>query len=431
MLTFEVGETEKTVSVPILDDVLDEGSEHFLLRLSNPLGAYVKAGHGELHGLITNEDPLQRMWLARFGRTQLGGEVLTRVLGADADFGRVLAGVAVSLSDGEGAFDNPGVDVGNAGHLSSTLTAVSPYVRVNLTERLSAWGLAGAGTGEMSIRFDDEAMPGVSTGLSMRMGAAGARGVLLSQDGSGVMDLALKADALFVRTRAEKAAGSIGTEADASRLRLLLKGGRRFSLPNNATLHPSLELGVRHDGGDAETGSGVELGGAVAFGSAFGLSVEASARRLVAHADSDYQEWGASATVHYDPGEPGKGLSLSLAPTIGAAASGTERLWGVAEARGLAPGAGLSAPGGLGHAGMTLIGQLGYGIESYRLRGSVTPTLGYAGQHGGGATLRFGADYAADPQWLGLDLAIGFGLQRGETLEGAGWSGDLRATMRW
>ena len=61
---------------------------------------------------------------------------------------------------------------------------------------------------------------------------------------------------------------------------------------------------------------------------------------------------------------------------------------------------------------MTLIGQLGYGIESYRLRGSVTPTLGYAGQHGGGATLRFGADYAANPQWLGLDLAIGFGLQR-------------------
>ena len=68
------------MSVPILDDVLDEGSEHFLLRLSNPQGAYVKAGHGELHGLITNEDPLQRMWLSRFGRT-VGTQVTEAVRG--------------------------------------------------------------------------------------------------------------------------------------------------------------------------------------------------------------------------------------------------------------------------------------------------------------------------------------------------------------
>ena len=196
-------------------------------------------------------------------------------------------------------------------------------------------------------------------------------------------------------------------------------------------LHPTLELGVRHDGGDAETGAGVELGGTVAYTGASGLSVEASARRLVAHADADYEEWGASAAVRYDPGEPGKGLSLSLAPTFGSAASGTERLWGVADARGLAPGAAFSAPGGLAHAGMTLVGELGYGIESYRLRGSVTPTLGYAAQNAGGATLRLGTDYAARPKWLGFELSIGFGLQRGETREGAGWSGELGATMRW
>ena len=302
------------MSVPILDDVLDEGSEHFLLRLSNPQGAYVKTGHGELHGLITNEDPLQRMWLARFGRTQLGGEVLTRVLGADADFGRVLAGVAVSLSDGEGAFDNPGVDVGNAGHLSSTLTALSPYVRVNLTERLSAWGLAGAGTGEMSIRFDDEAMPGVSTGLSMRMGAAGARGVLLSQDGSGVMDLALKADALFVRTprregrRVHRHRGRREPPAPAAQgwakvLSAEQRDAASFAGAGRSPRRRGTPRPVRAWSWAARWPSAAPSG--CPWRPAQGV--------WSAHADSDYQEWGASATVHYDPGEPGKGLSLSLA----------------------------------------------------------------------------------------------------------------------
>ena len=79
-LTFAVGETQKTVSVPVLDDAIDEGSEHFLLRFSNARGAYVKAGHGETHGLISNGDPLQKMWLSRFGRT-VGTQVTEAVTG--------------------------------------------------------------------------------------------------------------------------------------------------------------------------------------------------------------------------------------------------------------------------------------------------------------------------------------------------------------
>ena len=79
-LTFSVGQTQKTVSVPVLDDAIDEGSEHFLLRFSNARGAYVKAGHGETHGLISNGDPLQKMWLSRFGRT-VGSQVTEAVTG--------------------------------------------------------------------------------------------------------------------------------------------------------------------------------------------------------------------------------------------------------------------------------------------------------------------------------------------------------------
>lgn len=41
---------------------------------------------------------------------------------------------------------------------------------------------------------------------------------------------------------------------------------------------------------------------------------------LAAHADSDYEEWGASATLRLNP-RHGRGFSLSLVPTIGASSS--------------------------------------------------------------------------------------------------------------
>ena len=67
-LTFAVGEREKTVAVPVLDDDHDEGSETFTLTLSNVEGnAYL--ADAEAIGTIENSDHMPRAWLARFGRT--------------------------------------------------------------------------------------------------------------------------------------------------------------------------------------------------------------------------------------------------------------------------------------------------------------------------------------------------------------------------
>ena len=50
-----------------------------------------------------------------------------------------------------------------------------------------------------------------------------------------------------------------------------------------------------------------------------------------------YEEWGASESVQIDPGESGRGLSLTLTPTWGNAGSGTGQLWGASDPRELAP----------------------------------------------------------------------------------------------
>ena len=84
-----------------------------------------------------------------------------------------------------------------------------------------------------------------------------------------------------------------------------------------------------------------------------------------------------------------------------------------------------------GDPGMTLNGELGYGIRSWRLRGLLTPTLGYGRGGYGDRRLRFGANYAANPQWLPAVLGIELGIERRETPDGSGYGGRLSGTIRW
>ena len=66
-LTFEPGETVKTVEVRVLPDSHDEGSETMSLVLTNAGGAAI--GDAEGIGTIFNTGPIPRAWIARFGRT--------------------------------------------------------------------------------------------------------------------------------------------------------------------------------------------------------------------------------------------------------------------------------------------------------------------------------------------------------------------------
>ena len=349
------------------------------------------------------------------GTMRLDGEVTTGILGADAEWERWLAGVALSVSSAEGTFDQPGVD---SGTVESTLTSVNPYVRYEASDRLTAWGLLGYGTGDMTIRGNSP----VRTDLMMRLGAAGARGVLLEAGEDGGIDLALRGDAFLVQMDWEKVTNETDTRADASRLRLVLEAGRSFTLGEGAVLAPALELGLRHDGGDAETGTGVEVGGRIRYTDAgSGLTVEANARTLVAHEDSGYREWGAGGSVRLGPDASGRGLSLALAPVWGTPSSGVDRLWSARDAAGL-------APGGKFEAERRLEAELGYGLGAFGGHGVVTPYAGLGLAEAGDRTWRAGARWSLAPH-LAMSLD---GTRREPANDNAPeHAGQFRLILRW
>ena len=352
------------------------------------------------------------------------GEVTTFTLGADAAWGRWLAGVAVSLSEGEGGFrDHLETDHESrgSGALASTLTSVHPYARLAVNERLTVWGILGSGTGELTLEVDNGERWASDT--TMEMAAAGARGVLVP-GGDGGIELAARTDARLVRMTSEAARGSDGghlaaTQSGTGRLRVLLEGSRRFVLEGGGALTPSLEVGLRHDGGDAETGSGIELGGGMSYTDpAIGLTVDAKARGLVAHEDTDYAEWGASGSVRIEPDGSGRGLALRIAPAWGADTGGAQRLWSLGDARG------LGARDAAFEAESRLEAEVGYGLSVFGGRAVTTPHAAWS-RAGESEVLRLGQRLKLDVSSWSVEsefaqeyrtLRAGYGYRPGDAL---------------
>ncbi len=408
--TFGPGETEGTVRIAVLNDLVPEEDETFSVTLSSPTNAVLDQESSATVTIVDDDANLAKAWLARFGRTiasqavegiterldgSLGGASLTSVTGEAANFmrsGRVLSvgdlvdGTAVQVSSGLGGFfedgtlttwlrgvktsfsgaeDDQSVDgsvltalagadyergsilaglavshslgdgtlgAGSPGRLAgpveSTLTSLYPYARVNVTDRISAWGLGGYGAGNMS--FPEAAALGSSdTGISMLMAAVGGRGSIVSLNWLGQgFDIAVKSDAFLVRMSTDAGYGFTSTAAVANRVRLLVEAAADTVLASGASISSKLELGVRQDGGDAETGMGLEVGGGFAYAdSARGFRVEATIRRMMIHQDDDFGEWGVGGSIIYQPLGPNEGLSLRMGSSWGVVQSSVQEMW--------------------------------------------------------------------------------------------------------
>ena len=523
-LTFATGETSQTVTVSVLDDTHDEGTETLTLTLSNPSGAWITDGTAT--GTIINSDPMPQAWLARFGRTvadqvltavnnrartartarvpgfearvagqrlegllasdeeeepeaarhqkvdgpsskrdergtwlrevtardfvtgssfaltgetqesgfgslwgqgtlarfdgrkgdlSLDGEILSSLLGADWTRGRGIAGVLLSHAQGKGDGD---------GAMESTLTGLYPYGHYAISDHLSAWSVFGYSRGELALV--PTGGTALEAGIGLAMAAAGARGTVLDGDRNG-LTLALISDGMAMRTTSEAVEGLVSSEADVTRLRLGLEGSRPLRLEGGSVLTPAIEIGARHDGGDAETGYGADLGASLAWSyPKRGLKAKVQGRGLVAHQDSDFQERGFAGSLAWDPMPASElGPSFTLQETVGAAATGGMRALMQRD-----------SPAGLAtnevRGGGRVEAELGYGLPvwSGRFAGIPSFRFGYAD---GGRTARLG--YRLSPiSAEGWQLKLAVEAMRRESAN-ANRPTDhfvgMRAGMRW
>ena len=326
----------------------------------------------------------QSQFHGREGVLSLNGDIRTTMFGADYSKGRMVTGVSLSHSRGLGSY--AGVD---NGRVTSAVTGLYPWIGYKASERVTVWTVAGYGAGE--VLFNPEAGTPIETELSMAMAPGGGRGQILG--GGEGFGLAFNADALWVGTRTDESNGPggrlRGTSAAVNRLRTALEGSQSMRVGDRMALTPSVEVDIRQDGGDAETGTGVDVGAGLVFADAVtGLSVDVRVRTLVVHQAEGFAERGMSISVSYNPTPSTPlGFSARVSPAWGGdSMSGAEALWGQETMGGMRQNALMGAGGN------RLDTEAGYGLPlGARFVG--TPRVGLR-------TSEYGRDYR-----------VGYGMQ--------------------
>ena len=314
------------------------------------------------------------------------------------------------------------------------MTSLHPYVGWWPGGGVSLWASLGHGRGTVEIA-DDEVVGGQSSDAVLNTLAVGGRAPLFSFSmgdtiPGGPVALGLRGEAWLARFEVEDEDPRMaGLTVETRRLRLGLEGAYQHRLNQGGELTPSLELGLRHDGGDGVSGFGVDFGGGLTWrDAALGVTVAGRARTLVMRR-GEVGEWGVSGSVLLDPGAAGLGLALQVRPSWGAEAEGgVERLWedgqGSAFDRTVAHGKPLTAAAGVA---MRLDAELGYGLGVLRGRGLATPYGGLSQSEGGSRRWRAGGRLRVGP-----DLSLSLEGERRERAEGSADHGILlTGTLRW
>ncbi len=281
----------------------------------------------------------------REGAFSLDGETTTALLGTDYAKDNWLVGLTLIQSDGEGRYTDTEPDTRTHsqlctqqmsaqtrqvlcegavregdGEVEASLTAITPYASLQVSDSIRLWGTLGQGSGEVTLQ--PELGDSLTADISWDMAAIGMRGDLLQAQESG-LSLALTADALWSRTESDQTHALAASNASTTRIRAGLESSWKKNLANGQVT-PRLEVGIRQDGGDAETGTGLEVGGGIAWHDTnLGLSLDLSGRTLVSHDSDDLEDRGVAASFTFDP-EPQsqQGLSLTVNQDWGGQSTG-------------------------------------------------------------------------------------------------------------
>ena len=301
-------------------------------------------------------------------------KVNSLMLGADFTRSNRVLGVMLVRSRGAGDYSREN----GGGGLRSTLTGVYPYGRHVVNERLSLWGVAGYGEGKVRLSPDNEAS--MTADMDLVMAAGGFRSELLKGDyGDGRWVVAAVADAMIAHASSDAVEGGLPkTDADASRIQLGLEGAWMRLPAGSGWITPAVRVGVRHDGGDAEKGFGVDIGAGVNWSDQkLGIHARLQARGLAIHDEDGFRERSISGSLSWDPRpDSERGARFSLNSGIrGASVNGPDKLLtGSAFSHSVT---GLDKAGDApGHITQRWEAKMGYGFGAFGDRFTAIPQIG-------------------------------------------------------
>lgn len=129
--------------------------------------------------------------------------------------------------------------------------------------------------------------------------------------------LELKSGAIHMRPDADNLAPAVSMET--WRLRANLDGGSSKALSAAGDRLPdSARIGARLGGDDLKSGGGLEIGGDVDHAHPGpGIGLEAKGRFPLAHREDGFENRGVGLVARFGPGEPRRGLRLSVVPERG------------------------------------------------------------------------------------------------------------------
>ena len=252
----------------LADDTLDMKSLLGNSEFTMPLNAIGGAGSGfgttfwgsGDYRNLSGEDEKQTLdW---------DGDLFSLHLGVDTHItAEVIGGVAVSWSEGEMDYDDPTTGTDKKTY-DTRMASINPYFAWSNAHG-EVWMTAGYGEGE--LERDDGTGTTSTNDLSMQTFAIGGNSILLQR---GADTLRVKGEISQSSLEVDDGGTDLPEEVDANRTRLSLESTNSITRDNGARIDRKVELGIRHDGGDGVTGSGIELGLGLRHIDASGLSTE-------------------------------------------------------------------------------------------------------------------------------------------------------------
>ncbi len=259
---------------------------------------------------------------------QWDGELASVNIGTDT---MVDAGVLVGLAAGmsKGSFGYQGSAGGTSGVVKVRVKSLNPYIGWSVSESASLWAAVGYGKGK--VNYNDGATGEAASKMSIASAALGGRYRLHSSDAalcSCLIQVDLKGEAWGLQTRVEgDERRPMGSKSRAHGVRVAVERLQSSALESGASLTLSGEAGLRWDGGDGDTGTGIEMGGTAEYRNpATRMKLVATGRALLDH-ESDRKEWGAGVTAGYQLDSRETGLTYSSSLSHGQPESGVDSLW--------------------------------------------------------------------------------------------------------